>query len=93
MIFLEHSQLVEMTFHIKDVILLLSVLIPAGIVFALIKYRLNLIEKRVDEIIKKQDDFRKIIYSKLEDNNKSIHEIQLSIERLRSEILQKLIKK
>lgn len=93
MIFLDHSELVNMTFHIKDVIILLSVLIPAGIAIALIKYRLNLLEKRVDDVIKKQDDFRKVIYGKLEENNKSMHEIQLSIEKLRSEILLKLLKK
>lgn len=91
MFFLEH--LTDLTFHLKDIVVILSVLIPAIIAFSLIKYRLNVVEKRIDDIMKKQDDFRKTIYSKLEESNKSIHEIQLSIERLRSEILQKIIKK
>lgn len=76
----------DMAFSINDIIYICSIVAT----FAILRYRVAALESKLKEIVSKQDDFRKIIYSKLEENNQAMHNIELSIERLRSELLDKI---
>ena len=75
-----------MTFTLNDVIYISCIIAS----FIILKYRVSALETKIKEIVLKQDDFRKIIYSKLDENNKSMHKIEISIEKLRSELLGKI---
>lgn len=84
MLLLEHWS--DMTFTLNDVVYFCSIVAT----YAILRYRVLALESRTNEIISKQDDFRKKIYEKLEANNKFMFEIKLSIEKLRSELLSKI---
>lgn len=84
MLLLDHWS--DMTFTLNDVIYICGIVAS----FIILKYRVSTLENKLKEIILKQDDFRKVIYNKLEENNKSMHNIEMSIEKLRSELLSKI---
>lgn len=84
MFFLKHWS--DMTFSLNDVMYICGIVTS----FIILKYRVAALENKLKEIILKQDDFRKVIYKKLEENNQSMHNIEISIEKLRSELLSKI---
>ena len=83
MLLLEHWS--DMTFTLNDVVYICSIVAT----YDILRYSVLALESRTNEIISKQDDFRKKIYEKLKANHNVSLVIKLSIYKISRELLSK----
>ena len=92
----------ELTFTLKDLIIIGGILIPAITSILYMKWKQNVLESRIiegqknhqsfkDKIEERHEDFKKYIYNKLEENSANLHRIELSIANLKTEFLQTIL--
>ena len=92
----------ELTFTLKDLIIIAGILTPAIISILYMKWKQNILESRIiegqkrheefkDKIEQRHEDFKKYIYNKLEENSANLHRIELSIANLKTEFLQTIL--
>lgn len=78
----------ELTFTLKDLIIFGAIIVPAMTGILYMKWKQNVLESRINKVEEKHDDFKKHIYSKLDENCANLHRIELSIANLKTEFLQ-----
>ncbi len=89
MVFL--ADITNMTFTLKDLIMLLGILIPFVVGVAYLKWKQNHMETRLNKQEEKHDGFKSHIYNKLDESNNTLHNIELSMEKMKTEFLQTII--
>ncbi len=82
----------QLAFDLKDLIIIGSVLIPAILAVAYMKWKQTVLEVRMKEIEANQNDFKKHIYQKLDENSNNLHKIELSIANMKTEFLGIILK-